>query len=134
MSHITESTLLFYLMSLLDGQDLRPGPRTVQDTFSDSTGFSIPPVTIDDDLGLTPLDYGNDASGSHDIPATIEVLPGCIELGPQSNFHPCEASSIEFSDPRNILTFPRPNPAELERAELLKRPGGAANVIARASG
>lgn len=120
---------------LLDGLDSWPGTLADQEPFGDSMGYSVLGVTTDN-LGWT-MDDGDVASGPwypHHTLVLSEELPVYIGLGSQFDNPPYEASTARFRDLGKILTYLRPDPAELESVGLLKNPEAAVNVLARVAG
>jgi hypothetical protein len=99
-SVMTEPTEILRVMLLSGGQDSSPGPRTNQGPLCDSTGGSTPEVTVGYNQRWQALDHGDEASRPWYFdysPASMAVLPVCIQLGPQFYFPPCEASKCAGS-------------------------------------
>jgi hypothetical protein len=122
MTAITESVEFFQTMLLSNGQDLYPGSLTNQELLGDPMGGATLEVNVGYNQESPAFDRGDLGGDEASRPwyfdhscAVVAVLPVDVQFGPQSNMPPYEASSANLLEVWCILTYPRPNPAELER-------------------
>lgn len=117
MTAITESAEFFQTMLLSIGQDLYPGSLTSQELLGDPMGGAALEVNVGYNQESPAFDRGDEASRpryfDHSC-AMVAVLPVDVQFGPQSNMPSYEAGSANFLEVWCILTYPRPNSAELE--------------------
>lgn len=87
-------------MLLSDGQDLRPSPLTNQELLGDSTSAAALEVNIGYHQEWLAFNRGDEASRPwyfDDFHAMVTVFPVGVQVGPQSNFLPYEASFCRAS-------------------------------------